>query len=255
MRSAIAYLGAAPDAGPLANDLVDLAEQNAVEILATYGDDQPPPPDNYLPGLCRAIAALRPSYLLLAETPEALAPRGSPAAQGLAIELAHRKASVAFLRNGSHAFPETSGDVARCLRALRTGIKEAGREFGYDRAIDRTPYGYARHPTRHVLIRDPEEQAVISACIQWHKDGLGLTDIVRMLEKEGIPPRGRRWAANTIRRILRRAGCYRRDGNDGGSQTVEKQGSWRSRSASGGDSRRGPANATSGLPGARRAER
>src|SRR6476620_4253953 len=72
---------------------------------------------------------------------------------------------------------------------------------------DRCPYGWRIHPSDPTrLIEDVEEQATIARIRQAHKNGAGLREIGRMLERAGIDCRGGRWVHTTIRSILRRAG-------------------------------------------------
>jgi hypothetical protein len=206
MTSAVIYLGTAPAGGPLDVQLQELAQASALQVLATCRDDLPPdaPLEQRL-GLCRALAWLRPSHTLLAEEPAALAPVPSPTAQALAVELAHRRAHVLFSKNGDHACGY-GGDVNDALSRLRKGVIAACRLNPCDKRVDRVPYGYGRDKSRRVLVRDVEEQAIVKTICAWHKAGKRLPEIGRMLRQEGIAPRGRAWHANTIRRILMRAG-------------------------------------------------
>jgi DNA invertase Pin-like site-specific DNA recombinase len=72
---------------------------------------------------------------------------------------------------------------------------------------DRCPYGWRVHPSDPTrLIEDTEEQATIARIRQAHKNGAGLREIGRMLERAGIDCRGGKWSHTTIGSILRRAG-------------------------------------------------
>ena len=209
ITSAVAYFGLAPTTGALAEDFADLAEAHACQIIATYRDDVPPSAGLAArPGLCRAIGSLRPSYHLLAESLDALAVPGSPEADAIAIELAHRKAKLGVIRNGDHAWELHGSQVAAALRVLRATIRAARHMEDNGPSRDQTPYGYGRDRERHVLVRDPEEQAAVRSMILWKRDGKRLPEMVRMLEEQGFPPRGRAWHANTVRRILIRAGAW-----------------------------------------------
>ena len=72
---------------------------------------------------------------------------------------------------------------------------------------DRCPYGWRVHPSDPTrLIEDMEEQAAIARIRQAHKNGGGLREIARSLDRAGIDCRGGSWSHTTIASILRRAG-------------------------------------------------
>jgi len=82
------------------------------------------------------------------------------------------------------------------------------------------PYGYLKSPEdRHKLIADPEAAAVVRDIFRWRKEGMGIGQIVRKLNEEGIPGpilhyyikgyiqkepsgAGRLWKEPGVRRIL-----------------------------------------------------
>lgn len=71
---------------------------------------------------------------------------------------------------------------------------------------DRCPYGWRIDPNDETrLAIAPEEQATIARIRQAHKNGGGLREIARSLDRAGIDCRGGRWSHTTIRSILRRA--------------------------------------------------
>lgn len=72
---------------------------------------------------------------------------------------------------------------------------------------DRCPFGWRIDPTDPTRLSvAPEEQATIARIRQAHKNGGGLREIARSLDRAGIDCRGGRWSHTTIRSILRRAG-------------------------------------------------
>ena len=72
---------------------------------------------------------------------------------------------------------------------------------------DRCPYGWRVHPSDLTrLIVDVDEQGTVARFCQAHKNGAGLREICRILDRAGIDCRGGRWSHTTIRSILKRAG-------------------------------------------------
>lgn len=72
---------------------------------------------------------------------------------------------------------------------------------------DRCPYGWRIDPVDPTrLIEDGEEQGIIKRIRQAHRDGGGLREIARSLERAGIFCRQGSWSHTTIRSILNRSG-------------------------------------------------
>jgi len=72
---------------------------------------------------------------------------------------------------------------------------------------DRCPYGWKVDPDApERLAEDAEEQATIARIRQAHKNGGGLREIARSLDRAGIDCRGGRWVAYDHSSILRRTG-------------------------------------------------
>src|SRR5262245_31022639 len=74
---------------------------------------------------------------------------------------------------------------------------------------DRCPYGWRPDPTDLAgLVEDAKEQAAIARIRKERRQGRGLREIARMLDKAGIDCRGRRWSHTTVRSVLIRAGQH-----------------------------------------------
>jgi DNA invertase Pin-like site-specific DNA recombinase len=74
---------------------------------------------------------------------------------------------------------------------------------------DRCPYGWRTDPeTPTRLIEDEEEQGIIARICLAHRNGGGLREIARTLERAGIYCRQGPWSHTTIRSILNRSGQF-----------------------------------------------
>lgn len=113
---------------------------------------------------------------------------------------------------------DTSKPMGRMMMALLGGFAElesyakAERTrdaWDYQRARGRRlgskpPYGWRVAADGHV-VEDVAEQAVISAVLELRAEGRSVRRVREWLEESGVEPRGGRWHATTINRILDRA--------------------------------------------------
>jgi len=65
------------------------------------------------------------------------------------------------------------------------------------------PYGYIAQPDGNVVPNE-QEQRVVQQIRDWNESGVSISEIVRRLNREGVPSRGSKWHRNTIYRILKR---------------------------------------------------
>jgi DNA invertase Pin-like site-specific DNA recombinase len=71
---------------------------------------------------------------------------------------------------------------------------------------DRCPYGWQPHPVDTArLIQHPEEQEAITRICESRRNGGGMREIARALNRTGIDCRGKRWSHSAVRSILRRS--------------------------------------------------
>jgi DNA invertase Pin-like site-specific DNA recombinase len=71
--------------------------------------------------------------------------------------------------------------------------------------VGKLTYGYRVGPDGRALEPHPEEQAVIRVMQTLRADGMSFKTIADELTTRGLPARGSRWHATSVRRILTRA--------------------------------------------------
>jgi hypothetical protein len=97
--------------------------------------------------------------------------------------------------------PSKEGVKRRGTHHNRPGsVAQNPRESGRRSPQASDPNDETRLATAH------DEQAIIARIRQPHKNGGGLPEITRSLDRAGIDCRGGRWSHTTIASVLRRAG-------------------------------------------------
>ena len=77
--------------------------------------------------------------------------------------------------------------------------------YGYNRV--KVQDGAKKRPTLHI---DPETAPIVRRIFDLSEAGKGMTDITRILNKEGIAsPRGKQWGKTSVHAILSQRGLYR----------------------------------------------
>ena len=97
---------------------------------------------------------------------------------------------LVFAQMEREATGERTRETIRHIRSL-------GYHFG------KVPYGKrtvpAPNPRFRVLVEDPKEQAVLARLKQRAADGVGITEMAKRLNAEGVqPPQGERWTKSLI---------------------------------------------------------
>lgn len=101
-----------------------------------------------------------------------------------------------LMRRITDAIAEHERAMIRGRTRAALAVKRArGEKFG-----STAPYGW--RIAGKLLEQDPAEQPAIARAHELAARGLALREIAETLAAEGYPPRGRRWYANSVRRIL-----------------------------------------------------
>ena len=190
------------------------------EVIAEYNDkDLSGGRADNRPGLQKALAAACKRQAVLVVYSLSRLARCTKDAIDLAERLNSAGADLAVIQENVN----TRSPMGRFIFTLFSALAQLEREQIAERTSsamlnhqakgrrmtrrDRCPYGWriAPHdPT--LLIEDREEQATIVRIRESYKNGGGLREIGRSLDRAGIDCRGGRWSHTTIRSILRRAG-------------------------------------------------
>ena len=190
------------------------------EVIAEYNDkDLSGGRADNRPGLQKALAAACKRQAVLVVYSLSRLARCTKDAIDLAEQLNGAGADLAVIQENVN----TRSPMGRFIFTLFSALAQLEREQIAERTSsamlrhqakgrrmtrpDRCPYGWRiapYDPTR--LIEDVEEQATIARIRQARKNGGGLREIARSLDRAGIGCRGGRWSHTTIRSILRRAG-------------------------------------------------
>jgi len=110
---------------------------------------------------------------------------------------------------------DTGSAMGRAMLALMAAFGEMESEVKAERTVDAwdfkrargerlgsvPPFGYRQTATGHVETHDAE-RAVVARIMGRRSEGYPVAAIVRELDAEGIPARGSRWYATTVRRIV-----------------------------------------------------
>lgn len=76
-------------------------------------------------------------------------------------------------------------------------------DLEYHRLADRLPFGYAVADDLEHIVIEPREAEVICHVVDWHHDGLSLTDIAARLNAQRIAPRrADKWTADAVRSVI-----------------------------------------------------
>ena len=167
------------------------------------------------PGLWSAIDALRRGHVLVAYKLDRLA-RDVYLAELIQREADKRGATVETVEGGTNgASPEQRmirqvlqafAEYERKVIAARTRAAMLRHQAAGRRMSAQPPFGWKPDPADPArLVKDDGEQAVIRRIVRLHAEGLGLREIARELDDEGIPCRAATWYHATVRNILARA--------------------------------------------------
>lgn len=169
-------------------------------------------------GLWDALSALRRGYVLVAWREERLA-RGVFLVEWIRRELRKCRAEIEVVdgfRFGESPEGRYARQVYSASMELECWVTSArtssamlrhqadGRLMG-----SQPPYGKrisGRKGTRRRIVDDPAELAVVSRVLELRSSGLGIRPIVRLLNEEKVPARGREWYPGSVAGILRRYG-------------------------------------------------
>jgi DNA invertase Pin-like site-specific DNA recombinase len=171
------------------------------------------------PGLQKAIAAACKRQAVLVVYSLSRLARCTKDAIDLAERLNSAGADLAVIQENVN----TRSPMGRFIFTLFSALAQLEREQIQERTssamlkhqangrrmtrADRCPYGWKVDPDApERLAEDADEQATIERIRQARKNGGGLREIARMLDRAGIDCRGCRWSHTTIRSILNRAG-------------------------------------------------
>jgi DNA invertase Pin-like site-specific DNA recombinase len=91
----------------------------------------------------------------------------------------------------------------RALIAARTTAALAAKRRKGER-VGQVPFGYRVAVDGVALEREPAEQVTIATVRELRNSGETIDAIVARLERDGVPARGRKWHATTVRRLLAR---------------------------------------------------
>jgi site-specific DNA recombinase len=205
---------------------LDYCEQHCkskgYEIAAKFADASASGDSEDRPGLWNAISALKRGMVLLVYRLDRLA-RSVYLSEYIHREVGKKKCRIESVTTGMCG--DSPDDVL--LRQITSSFFEYERKIiaartraavlrhqanGFAVSKD-PPYGKQIGPPkelmgkmRKTLVDDPVELAVIDHIMQLRADGLGLREIARRLDDEGIDARGREWNHVTVSRILARSG-------------------------------------------------
>jgi site-specific DNA recombinase len=172
------------------------------------------------PGLQKAIAAACKRRAVLVVYSLSRLARCTKDAIDLAERLSSAGADLAVIQESVN----TRSPMGRFIFTLFSGLAQLEREQIADRTssamlkhqangrrmtrADRCPYGWRPDPADpERLVEDAEEQKVIARIQEQRRNGGGLREIARGLDRAGIDCRGGRWSHSTIRSVLRRTGA------------------------------------------------
>mgnify|MGYP001584781840 FL=1 len=97
-------------------------------------------------------------------------------------------------------------EYERKVIAIRTRVAMLRHQATGRKMSAKLPYGWAENPDDPArMVKDAEEQAVIRRIVQLDTEGLGLREIARELDDEGIDCRAGVWYHTTVKGILDRA--------------------------------------------------
>jgi site-specific DNA recombinase len=196
----------------LGHDYTVVAEHHDKDLSGGRADNRP--------GLQKAIAAAcRRRAVLVVYSLSRLA-RCTKDAIDLAERLSAAGADLAVIQESVN----TRSPMGRFIFTLFSGLAQLEREQIADRTssamlkhqangrrmtrLDRCPFGWRLDPADpERLVEDAEEQATIGRIRRLHRDGAGLREIGRCLDRAGVSCRGGAWQHTTIAAILRRAGA------------------------------------------------
>ena len=171
--------------------------------------------DEERPGLWAAVDALRSGVVLVAYKLDRLA-RDVYLSELIQRETAKRGAIIETVEGGVNGdSPETRmvhqvlqalAEYERKVIAARTRAAMLRHQANGRRMSAQTPYGWTEDPSDPArMVKDADEQAVIRRIVQLDAEGLGLREIARELDDEGIPCRANGWHHTPVKGILDRA--------------------------------------------------
>ncbi len=203
------------------------ATRQGYEIVEVFADEELSGDDENRPGLWQAIDALKKGMVLITYKADRLA-RSVYLSEYLHREVRKRQATIeavegsrngespedVFIRQVFAAFAELEKKViAARTKSAMLRHQENGRAMS-----DEPPYGWRRaryqarksadgKMERRMIEKDDAEQVVIRHMVTLRmNEGLGLRQIARRLQSEGVPCRGKSWTHVTVMRVLRREG-------------------------------------------------
>ena len=94
-------------------------------------------------------------------------------------------------------------EYERLLIRARTRAALAVKRGRGEKLGGATPYGYALASDGIHLEPDPDESAVVARVLELRAAGLSLVAVADRLTADGVPPRGSRWHATTIARMIK----------------------------------------------------
>lgn len=221
-RTAVAYIRVSTDEqmlGPEAqrSAIEAWAARERVQVLAWHVDHgvSGAAPIDKRPGLLAALEALRENRagLLLAAKRDRLARDVVAAAT---IERMTAKAGARVVTTDGVSTADTPegmlmrtlidafAQYERALIAARTTAALAAKRRKGER-VGQVPYGFRLADGGCALAIEPAEQVVMGRVQAMRESGDTIEGIAARLNAEGVPARGRRWHATTVRRILVRA--------------------------------------------------
>jgi DNA invertase Pin-like site-specific DNA recombinase len=92
----------------------------------------------------------------------------------------------------------------RALIRSRTTAALAVKK-GRGERVGAVPIGFRTTGGQQQLCIEPTEQAALTRLRELRETGHSMRSIAAILNAEGVPPRGKRWYATTIARLLLRA--------------------------------------------------